>query len=100
MRQDMTFRFIPLDDEPRLAGWIFAVGVLFVSVGSEGGHVVAQVFGCLQGFAVGFLQFTVLAASPFGRIWSTRVSMPLLLSPLNSEEFLKIRAFPSAYLQF
>jgi hypothetical protein len=32
----MAFRFIHLDDEPRLAGWILAIGVFSVAVGSEG----------------------------------------------------------------
>ncbi len=53
MRQGMTFRLIPLNDQPRLAGWILAVGVFLFSVGSEGGEVVAQAFGYLDGFAFG-----------------------------------------------
>ena len=48
----MTFRFIPLNDEPRLAVWILAVGVFFVPVGSEGGEVVAQAFGYFLGIHV------------------------------------------------
>ncbi len=39
MRQRMTFRFVPLNDEPRLTGWILAVGVFLVSVGSEGSPI-------------------------------------------------------------
>ncbi len=47
MRQGMTFRLIPLNYEPRLTGWILAVGVLLVSVWSEGSQVVAQAIGYL-----------------------------------------------------
>ncbi len=48
MRQGMAFRSVTLNDEPRIAGRISAVGVFFVSVGGEGGEVVAQSFDYLQ----------------------------------------------------
>ena len=48
MRQGVSFRFIPLNDQPRLAVWILAVGVFLVSVGSEGGEVVAQTPGWIE----------------------------------------------------
>ncbi len=47
LRQGMTFRFIPLNDWLRLAGWILEIGVLLFSVGSEGSEVVAQGLGYL-----------------------------------------------------
>ncbi len=64
MRQRITFRPIPLNDEPRLAGWILAVGVFLVSVGSERGEAVAQAFGCFESFAFGSFQFTFHATVP------------------------------------
>ena len=53
MRQGMTLNSIPLNDEPRLAVWILAVGEFLVLVGSKGCQVVAQAFGYFKGFSFG-----------------------------------------------
>jgi hypothetical protein len=57
VRKGIALGSVPLDDEPRLAGWIFAIGIFSVPIGSERGQVVAKAFGYFYGFAFSFWGF-------------------------------------------